>query len=69
MNPACWLSSSLSTLLRSISKSPNHSHAVPRPYHAARLMRARAQEKIHGMVQIVKGLGAQTTLGRTGADW
>jgi len=32
-------------------------------------MRARAQEKIHGMVQIVKGLGAQTTLGRAGADW
>ena len=35
----------------SCSRSPNFSHAVPRPYHAARLMRAWDQEKIHGMVR------------------
>ena len=37
--------------LRRVWRSPNFSHAVPKPYHAARLMRASDHENTHGMVR------------------
>lgn len=54
--------------LRSVARSPNDSHAEPRPYQAARLMRAWAHEKIHGIVRRSSSDLAPAALRRAGTD-